>query len=69
MPGVDGVELMNFIHHHYPKIRILLLSRQGELEIALDAVALGVYAIFRKPLAGGNIDGLGPDFERNEAGI
>lgn len=49
-PGMDGMDLMKFVHHHYPKIRVMLLSRHGELEIAIDAVALGVYAIFRKPL-------------------
>ncbi len=50
MPGVNGIEFLNFIQQHYSETQVILLRSDGELEIAIDAVTLGAYAFFRKPL-------------------
>lgn len=50
MPNMDGIELLKFIHKQFRGTRVILLTGHAELEIAIDAVNLGAYAFFRKPL-------------------
>lgn len=50
MPNMNGIELLKFIHEQFGGTRVILLTGHADLEIAIDAVNLGAYAFFRKPL-------------------
>lgn len=50
MPNMNGIELMELIHRRFEGIQVIVLTGHAELEIAIDAVNLGAYAFFRKPL-------------------
>ena len=50
MPNMNGIELLKIIRQQFPGTHVILLTGHAELEIAIDAVNLGAYAFFRKPL-------------------
>lgn len=50
MPGLNGIDLLKFVNQQFPETKVIMLTGHAELEIAIDAVNLGAYAFFRKPL-------------------
>jgi len=55
MPGMDGLELSDYILNMYPKTKIILLSGYADFSFAKQAISLGVEEYFIKPV---NIDEL-----------
>ena len=50
MVGMDGLELAEFVHLHYPDTRIILISAYKEFDYAYKAVQLGVAGYVLKPI-------------------
>lgn len=49
MKPVDGMEVLNFIHEHYPDIVVIILTGYGTLESAVEALRLGAFDYLFKP--------------------
>ncbi|WIM39655.1 helix-turn-helix domain-containing protein [Paenibacillus sp. PK4536] len=50
MPFVDGLELAEFVHDHYPDIKMILLTGFDEFEYARRAIRLKVSDFILKPI-------------------
>ncbi|WDF51631.1 helix-turn-helix domain-containing protein [Paenibacillus sp. KACC 21273] len=50
MPFVDGLELAEFVHHHYPDIKMIILTGFDEFEYARRAIRLKVSDFILKPV-------------------
>lgn len=50
MPVMNGIELLKIIRKLHPLTDVIILTGFAEIENAIDAVNLGAYAFFRKPL-------------------
>jgi DNA-binding NtrC family response regulator len=49
MPGMNGIELMNKLKDLQPELETLLLTGQGSLETAIEAMKRGAYDYLTKP--------------------
>jgi len=49
MPGMSGIELLEKIRTSHPECEILMLSGQGSIETAVQAMKLGAYDFLTKP--------------------
>jgi DNA-binding NtrC family response regulator len=54
MPGMSGLELVEKIRHDYP-VPIIILSGQGSIEHAVDAIKLGATDFLEKPVEPGKL--------------
>lgn len=61
MPGVDGVLLMRFIHEHFPRIKIIVLSGYSDFAYLESSIKNGVAAYLLKPT---DLDAFRETFER-----
>lgn len=50
LPGMDGLESLNIIKRSDPDLPVIMLSAQGRIEIALEALRMGAYDYFPKPI-------------------
>ncbi len=50
MMGMDGLELAEYAHIHYPEIKTVLISAYKEFDYAFTAVRLGVAGYILKPI-------------------
>jgi len=50
MPGMNGIDLLNEVHKHYPHMPVLILTAHAELESAIQAVRLGARDYLIKPI-------------------
>ncbi len=55
MPGVTGIDLINKIKQISPKIEIILVTGNGSIDNAVEAMKAGAYSYIQKPI---NIDEL-----------
>lgn len=55
MPGMDGLELADYINQVYPDIKTILISGYSDFDYAKKAISIGVEDYLLKPV---NIDGL-----------
>jgi two-component system response regulator YesN len=51
MPGMDGLEMANYIRAKWPYVKIILLSGYEEFKYAQKAILIGVYHFLTKPAA------------------
>ncbi|MDO4340526.1 MAG: response regulator [Eubacteriales bacterium] len=49
MPGIGGLELVQYLKEANPATKVILLSGYGEFEYAQKAISLGVYGYILKP--------------------
>jgi DNA-binding NtrC family response regulator len=49
MPGLSGIELLERLKHDHPECEVLLLTGQGTVETAVQAMKLGAYDFLTKP--------------------
>jgi len=49
MPGMNGMQLFEYLHKTYPDIPIIFLTAYGTIEDAVDALTIGSYYYFIKP--------------------
>lgn len=50
MTGMDGLELAEYVHTHYPDVKTILISAYREFDYAYKAVQLGVAGYIIKPI-------------------
>lgn len=51
MPGMDGIQLLQWIHERSPETRFILLTGYGNEEVERQARALGAYEYLNKPIS------------------
>lgn len=49
MPGIDGLELLNRIHEHYPDIPVIITTAHSDLESAVNSYQSGAFEYLPKP--------------------
>jgi two-component system, NtrC family, response regulator HydG len=50
MPGIDGIELVRNLKHEHPGVPAVLVTAQGTIEAAVEAMRLGAEDFLLKPL-------------------
>jgi len=50
LPGMNGLETLEKIRKRLPELKVLMMSGQADLSIAVQATRLGAYDFFEKPL-------------------
>lgn len=56
MPGMNGLELLKRFKETHPECEIILLSEQGSIETAVEAMKLGAYDYLQKPFPLKNLE-------------
>ncbi len=51
MPGLDGLQLLQWVHERQPQTRFILLTGYGNAEVERKARALGAYEYLNKPIS------------------
>jgi len=51
MPGIDGIELLDWIKEFDPKLPVIVMSGHGTIETAVKATKKGAYDFIEKPLS------------------
>jgi DNA-binding NtrC family response regulator len=51
MPGMNGLELLKRFKAEYPECEVILLTGQGSIETAVEAMKLGAYDYLQKPFS------------------
>ncbi len=51
MPGLDGLQLLQWVHEKQPQTRFILLTGYGNAEVERKARALGAYEYLNKPIS------------------
>jgi two-component system response regulator AtoC len=50
LPGLDGLETLKRIKHFDENLPVIILSAQGSIEVAVEALRYGAYDYFPKPI-------------------
>ena len=50
MPEIDGIAVLRSIKSEYPHIPVVMLSAQGNVQVAIDAIHIGAYDYLTKPV-------------------
>ncbi len=50
MPGISGIDVLKQVKQFNDRLPIILLSAQGRIEVALEALRMGAYDYFPKPI-------------------
>ena len=50
MPGMDGIELLNFCNKHYPELPVIILTAHGSIQNAVEALKIGAFDYLTKPI-------------------
>ena len=50
LPDVDGIEVLKRIRSHNQNLPVIMLSAQGSIEVAVEALRLGAFDYFPKPI-------------------
>jgi two-component system response regulator HydG len=58
MPGMDGVELMTRVRRLHPSLPVVLMTAQGSIGAAVEAVKRGAFQYLLKPFDGNVLRGL-----------
>jgi DNA-binding NtrC family response regulator len=65
MPGMSGLELLKQFKESHPECEVILLTGQGSIETAVEAMKLGAYDFLQKPFPLKDLEGMaGKAFER-----
>ncbi len=51
MPGLDGLQLLQWVHEEQPRTRFILLTGYGNADVERQARALGAYEFLNKPIS------------------
>lgn len=49
-PEMNGIGVERIIRDNYPETRVIILTENADVEMAIEAVNLGVYCLIQKPL-------------------
>lgn len=58
MPGMSGLELLRRFKELYPECEVILLTGQGSIETAVEAMKLGAYDYLQKPFPLKELEGV-----------
>jgi len=50
MPDIDGIEVLKFILEKYPYSKVIILTGNGTIDTAVEAIKLGAYTYIEKPI-------------------
>ena len=50
LPGISGIEALAEVKKFDPKLPVIILSAQGRVDVALEALRIGAYDYFPKPI-------------------
>jgi DNA-binding NtrC family response regulator len=50
MPGMDGLEFLNALRLHDPRVPVIMLTAYGAVESYLKSIILGVFEYVNKPI-------------------
>lgn len=50
MPDIAGLEVLKLVRKQFPNVPVIMMSRHGSVETALQAKKLGAYDYLEKPL-------------------
>lgn len=50
LPDLNGLEVLTKIKQKYPSLPVIMLSAQGNIEVALECIRMGAYDYFPKPV-------------------
>ncbi len=50
MPGLTGLEILEYIHKDKPLVPVILVTAFGETEVAVQAIRLGAFDYIKKPI-------------------
>jgi DNA-binding NtrC family response regulator len=65
MPGMSGLELLKHFKETHPECEVILLTGQGSIETAVEAMKLGAYDYLQKPFSLKDLENVaGKAFER-----
>jgi len=56
MPGMSGIELLEALKGRHPEVEILMLTGQGTIETAVEAMKRGAYDYLTKPVPLGELE-------------
>ena len=51
LPGMDGMTMLEKVHHLYPSLPVLMISGHGSIETAVTAIRKGAHDFIEKPLS------------------
>lgn len=51
MPGIDGLETLQEIKKHHPRVHVIMITGHGTIETAVQATRLGALDFIEKPLS------------------
>jgi len=51
MPGIDGIEFLDWTKQRFPKLQVIMMSGHGTIETAVKATKKGAYDFIEKPLS------------------
>jgi len=55
MPGMDGLQLFEAVHRRFPLLPVLMLTANGTIPDAVNAMQRGVFGYITKPFEGGDL--------------
>ena len=50
LPDTDGIQILQRVLHRYPDLGVVMISGQGSIQLAVEAVRLGAYDFIEKPV-------------------
>ncbi len=50
MPGMDGMELLDFCNKHYSELPVIILTAHGSIQNAVEALKIGAFDYLTKPI-------------------
>lgn len=50
MPGMDGMELLDFCNKHYSELPVIILTAHGTIQNAVEALKIGAFDYLTKPI-------------------
>ncbi|HSO19069.1 MAG TPA: response regulator, partial [Desulfosarcina sp.] len=51
MPGIDGMAVLDEVQKRWPKIRVIILTAHGTIDIAVETMKLGAVEFIQKPFS------------------
>ncbi len=50
MPGLGGMEVLQYVRSNYPQVQVILLTGQGSTRAGIEGMRLGAFDYLMKPL-------------------
>lgn len=67
MPGMDGLEALNDIHEEFPGVHLAMITANGSMETAVEAMKAGAAEYLAKPFTPADLSTLVRTLEAKDA--